>query len=415
MNQQQPQQGYPANSYNPNMPQQGNQQPFYGQQAPQGRPGFQQPMNGAQFPGNSQAQAPQAQAPQGKGTGKNKAKKAKKKKGGSLVGWIIAGIFLMIGLAIAGGFIGYNTAINARKAEFSRRSMMAAAEQYQLALVDIEQGKYANAKTRLDYVISIDQNYPGAAETYQQVILALYPTASPTPMMTATPAPTPTTDTRGEEEMFQHIQQSMYAQNWEAAIEQIEALRNRNISFRGFEVDSMYYIALLKYGVQQIQAGNLENGVYKITLAEALGPIDANSNSMRDAARSYLAGAGFWEINWERALEYYSNAAQVYPNLRDNATGLTANQRFGLASFHVAEAYVASQDYCGAIPYYEQGLPAAGTEDYQLTATAVYLVCYPPQEEEAPTSESPETPEEGTGEEPVEEEVVEEWEEEVFE
>ena len=408
-------QGYPVNSNNPNMAQQGAQQPFYGQQAPRG---FQQPMNGPQRSPNA-GPNPAFQAPQGQNNGKNKAKKSKKKKGGSLVGWIFLGILLMIGLAVAGGFIGYNTAINARQAEFSRRSMMAAAEQYQLALVDIEQGKFPNAKTRLDYVISIDQNYPGAAETYQQVILAIYPTASPTPMMTSTPAPTPTTDTRGEEEMFQHIQQAMYSQNWELAIEQIEALRNRNISFRGLEVDSMYYIALLKFGVQQIQAGNLENGVYKITLAEALGPIDANSNSMRDAARSYLSGAGFWEINWERALEYYSNAAQVFPNLRDNATGLTANQRFGLASFHIAEAYVASEDYCGAIPYYEQGLPAAGTESYQMTATAVYLVCFPPQEE-MPAPSSSETSSESSGENTEEEnggeeEYHEEWEEENFE
>ena len=301
----------------------------------------------------------------------------------------------MIALGVFGGILGYNTAINARQAEYKRRSMMAAAEQYTMAISDIQEGKYQNAKTRLDYVIEVDRDYPGAMETYQQVMLALYPTASPTPLMTATPAPTPTQDTRGEEEMFQSIQQAVYAQNWEYAIDMIKALRDRNLSYRGLEVDGLYYIALRNQGIQQINSGNLEQGIYDITLAEALGPIDNNADSLRNAARAYLSGAGFWEINWSKALEYYSTAAMTLPNMYDNATRLTANQRYAQASFRVADEYVAREDYCGAIPYYDQGMPIAGDETVQMTATAVYLVCYPP----APVVEESSSENSGEGQE----------------
>ena len=181
--------------------------------------------------------------------------------------------------------------------------------------------------------------------------------------------------------MFRSIQQAIYSQQWESAIQMILALRNRNISFRGLEVDGLYYVALRNYGIQQINSGYLEQGVYNITLAESFGPIDNNADSLRNAARSYLAGAGFWEINWSKALEYYSNAAMVLPNMYDRATMLTANQRYAEASFHVADEYVAREDYCGAIPFYEQGMPIAGNETVQMTATAVYLVCYPPAPE----------------------------------
>ena len=369
----------------------GNQQNYYnsGNQVPpamypQGYP--QQPVNGQQwnaapnFNGqpNGNPNAAQPGKPAGK-SDKNKKAKKNKKGNGSVVGWIFLGIFMMIVLGVIGGVLGYNTAISARQAEYSRRSMMAAAEQYQWALSDIEQGNYANAKTRLDYVIEVDPAYPGAMETYQQVMLALYPTASPTPQITATPAPTATVDTRGEEELFQSIQQSIYSNNWEYAISLINALRDRNINYRGIEVDGMYYIALRNYGMQQINAGYLENGVYNITLAESFGPIDNQAESLRNAARAYLSGAGFWEINWIKALEYYSNAAQVMPNLMDRATGMTANQRYAEASFAVAADYAAHEDYCGAIPYYQQGLAVAGGESTQLTATAVYLECYPPE------------------------------------
>lgn len=379
MNQQPPNGNTPV-PYPHNNQQPGNQPIPMGQpigQQPYGQQWSAAPNFNTQYPGNQ----PVNPAQNNKQAKKQKKTGTKKKGKGSIIGYILLGILLMIGLAVAGGFLGYNAAISARKAEYTRRSMMAAAEQYQMAIADIEQGKYQNAKTRLDYVIEIDPEYPGAMQTYQQVILAIFPTASPTPMMTATPAPTATTDTRGEEEMFQAIQQAIYAQNWEYAINMITTLRDRNIDYRGLEVDGLYYIALRNYGIQQINAGYLENGVYNITRAETLGPIDNQANSMRDAARSYLAGAGFWEINWTKALEYYSNAAQVMPNLMDQATRLTANQRFAEASFHVGDEYVAREDYCGAIPFYEQGMPIAGTESMQMTATAVYLVCYPPQEE----------------------------------
>ena len=386
MNQQPPNGNTPV-PYPHMNPQQGMQQPIPMGQQPYGQQWGAAPNFNAQQPVN-QPESPDQK--NNKQTKKQKKAGTRKKGKGSIVGYILLGILLMIGLAVAGGFLGYNTAINARKAEYNRRSMMAAAEQYQMALADIEQGRFQNAKTRLDYVIEVDRDYPGAMETYQQVILAIFPTASPTPMMTATPAPTATADTRGEEEMFQAIQQAVYSQNWEYAINMITALRDKNINYRGLEVDGMYYIALRNYGIQQINSGYLENGVYNITLAEALGPIDNQANSMRDAARSYLAGAGFWEINWTKALEYYSNAAQVMPNLMDQATRLTANQRFAEASFHVGDEYVAREDYCGAIPFYEQGMPIAGTESMQLTATAVYFGCYPPQEE-AVTTDNPVT------------------------
>ena len=384
---QMPPQGTPMGPYNPQTPPQGNLPPQqgYGTQW-NAAPNF-NATPGAGQPGNFPQQPPS-------GNKKTSGKK-KKKKGGSLVGYIFLGIFLMLALAVGGGFLGYNAAISSRKVQEKKLINEYASEQYIRALSDIENGNYTIAKQRLEYVLGKVPDYPNAQEKYQEVAMALYPTASPTPMITATPMPTSTPDTRGEEEMFRAIQQSVYNQQWEAAISQIEALRDRDISYRGLEVDGLYYIALRNYGIQQINAGYLENGVYNITLAESFGPIDNNANSMRIAARSYLSGAGFWEIDWSKALEYYSNAAMSYPNLFDRATMLTANQRFAEASFKVADEYVASGDYCGALQYYNQGLPIAGNEYIQQTVTAVDLICNPPQPTAVPSSEDNSSPDYG--------------------
>ena len=397
-----------GNPYNQNNQPYGGMPQQYGQQPMQG-----QPMPGQAYPNygmpNGQPQQPEQKGKKGK---KTSAKNANGKKKQSMVGWVLLGILLMLGVVILGGVVGYNSAISARQAEYNRKAKMAAAEQYTLALSDIEQGQYANAKTRLDYVIGIDQNYPGAQEVYQEVIMLLYPTASPTPMMTSTPAPTATPDTRGEEEMFQSIQQAMYNQQWESALDQMDALRDKSLEYRGLEVDGMYYIALRNYGIQLINSGYLESGIYKITLAESFGPIDSNASSQRDAARSYLAGAGFWEINWSKALEYYANAAAVSPNMMDQATRLTANQRYGEASFEVGNEYVEAEDYCGALPYYAQGLQVVVDENVAMTATAVYNLCYPPEPTADPNASSEEFYE-NTGEEVYTEDTIEYYEEDV--
>lgn len=375
-------QGNPVNPYGNTNPTRGNYPPEISQQQMHGQQWNAAPnFNSQQMPGQA-GQIPPLQASQ------PAKKKSGKKGGGSVIGWIFLGLFLMIVLAFLGGYLGYRSAISARQAAYTERSAVEAARQYQLALIDVEDGKFANAKTRLDYIQKIDPNYPGLYDLMVQVNLGLYPTASPTPMITSTPAPSPTPDTRGEEEMFRGIQQAMYSQNWQSAIDQINALRNKNISYRGLEVDGMYYIALRNYGMQQINLGYLENGVYNITLAESFGPIDTNANSLRDAARSYLSGAGFWEINWSRAMELYGQAAMNYPNIMDRATNMTASQRYAQASFEVANEYVAREDYCGAIQYYGQGFQYIANESVQMTATAVYLICYPPQPTAAPQTES---------------------------
>lgn len=309
---------------------------------------------------------------------KKAGKKPKKPGNGK---WIWLGILLMLILVVAGAIAGYNAAVASRQAAYREQSVKASAQQYQLALIDIENGNYQNAKTRLEWVLSVDANYPGATEKYTAVMVNLYPKETPTPFYTPTPAPTATPDTRGEEEMLNTIRSNMDAQQWEAAIQNIVALRDKNLAFKSLEVDGMYYISLRNYGIQLINSGYLEPGIYQITLSEAFGPIDAVANNQRMAARNYLAGAGFWQIDWAKALEYYTNAYNATPGMYDRASGLTAQQRYVQASLAYAQQLVSKEQYCDALPYFDQAFAVSGGDPViGPTATAAYLVCYPPTE-----------------------------------
>jgi hypothetical protein len=67
----------------------------------------------------------------------------------------------------------------------------------------------------------------------------------------------------------------------------------------------MYYFSLRNYGYHLIQQGNLEGGIYQLTLAERFGPLDRDSNGVREGARYYLIGASFWELNWREGGELF--------------------------------------------------------------------------------------------------------------
>lgn len=374
------------------MPMNNNQMPMnnFGQNPqmpPQGFPpmgNMQQPPFPGAVPGG---QVPPQQNPRGAKNGKKPA--AQKAKKSSNVGWVFLGIFLMLGLIVLGVYLGYRSATKARLAEQDRVNREWAVQQYALAVADEEGGRFEIAKQRLNYIMDVEPSYTAARELYNKVIVEIALKEDATPIPTLAPEPTATQDLRGEDDMFRSIEASIASENWGVAIDQIEALKDKNLSYRPLDVDGLYYIALLKNGAQQIAAGNLESGVYRYTLAEAYGPIDNASNGLRDAARSYLSGAGFWEINWEKAVEYYGYAMQVYPNMRDNASGYSAQERYILASFKLADKYVLSGDYCGAIPYYQQGLALSQMyADYNATATAVYEVCYPPKHEDSSSSSS---------------------------
>ncbi len=380
-----PGQGYYPGAQPPYpQPQGGAVRPGY---PPQGAPNYRAPQSGQNPP--SPRPQPGAVPPQphpgvkAPGARLQKAPKPKKPRGDAFGRWVLLGILIFLLLISGGAVLGYNTAISARQAEENRQKIQAASQQYQLALQDIANEKYENASKRLEWVIGVDPNYPGASEKFMEVQVALFPKATPTPMMTFTPEPTATPDLRGEADMLNSARSLMAAKDWKGAIDSLNALRDKNLEFESLTVDGMYYISLRYLGIQEIGDGYLEPGIYKITLAEAFGPIDFEANNSRLAARSYLAGAGFWEINWEKALNYYSNAYQSNPYMYDRSSGKTAQQRYVEASYRYADQIIETNEsgsdaYCSARDYYVQSLSISLDDAVAATATAVQLACEPP-------------------------------------
>jgi hypothetical protein len=138
----------------------------------------------------------------------------------------------------------------------------------------------------------------------------------------------------------------------------------------------MYYFVLRNYGFDQIVAGNLEGGIYELTLAERFAPLDRTANALRDNARVYLIGASFWDVDWKQAAEYLSQV---------NGTGLwdgtmNANQRYNYAAMRYGDQLFKQNDMCAAVTQYQNVTNNGGSLDDEASKhyNQAYQICFPP-------------------------------------
>jgi tetratricopeptide (TPR) repeat protein len=282
------------------------------------------------------------------------------------------GLIIILILAILGG---YGSGISVRRDTQSSVLAQQLGEQFQFALVDMQFGRYANARQRFEFIIANDPSYPGAQQKLTEVLVLIN---IPTP--TLTPVPTPTPDFTGAEQAFTRAQQLIAAQDWTGAISALDQMRKLDPNYQTSLVDGMYYFALRNYGYSLItQQGNLEGGIYQLTLAERFGPLDRDSNGLREGARYYLIGASFWELDWEQTVFYFDQVYRGWAGLWDGT--MTASERYWFAAMRYADQLVSEGQFCDADSYYVSAqaiapLDSLATEGYELA----HLTCFPPTE-----------------------------------
>lgn len=310
--------------------------------------------------------------------------------------WVILiGILGLIGVALLSAFAGYTSGIRARKAAAATQAGLVAQEQYDLALQEIASKDYVRARQRLEYVIQIAPDYPGAAEKLAEVIFMASITATPTLVPSPTLSPTP--DMRGAEERLEAAKQQIFNSQWAEAIDTLLLLRKAEPNFQPAVVDDLLYLAYRNSGRDKIlKDANLEGGIYDLTLAEKFGPLDTETKGLQNWARLYLLGASYWDVDWGQVVYYFAQVAPAVPNLRDGS-GWTATERYRIALGKYAEQLLARKEWCSAMEMYQQALSYGGEPSLQEGYNRAYEKCVgsqvTPTEEGAPPAEAPtETP-----------------------
>jgi len=278
------------------------------------------------------------------------------------------------------GLGAYRSGIATRQANAKAEDAQHVGEQFQLALVDIQFGKYDNAKQRLEYIIALDPSFPGAQQKLTEVLVIMN---VPTP--TATVPPTTTPDSSGAQQAFTQAQQLMNAQDWPSALAQLDTLRKLDPAYQVSQVDGMYFFALRNYGYNLItQSGNLEGGIYQFTLAERFGTLDNTAVGLREGARYYLLGASFWDLDWEQAVYYFTQVAGGWPSLWDGT--MTASERFRRASMRYGDALLVRKQYCEAYKQYDNASKVGNLDETAASGFAeATKFCYPATVTPSPT------------------------------
>ena len=254
-------------------------------------------------------------------------------------------------------------------------------EQFQFALVDEQFGRYDAARQRLEFIIQNNSSFPGAQNELAKVLVQMtIPTVTPTPTLTPTP------DVRGSQALFSTAQQLIAAGRWSDALTELDQLRKEGPTFNTSQVDGMYYFALRNYGVDLItKEGNLEGGVYQLTLAERFAPLDREASGLREGARAYIQASSFFGVDWAQAVNYFAQVASGWPSMWDGT--MSASQRYQISLMRYGDLLFARNQFCDAVQQYQtaQGignLDKAATNNFNQA----YQTCYPPTETPAPTT-----------------------------
>ena len=294
-------------------------------------------------------------------------------------------IFIVIlGVAI---FAGYRSGIGVRKDYQASVILPQLTEQFMLADDDIKAGRYNVAQQRIEWILSQDASFPGAQQKLTDILVQInlqQGVQSPTP---EAPTPTATPDFSGVEDAFKTAQQQIAAQDWVGALGTLDQVRKLDPSYKTSQVDGMYYFAFRNYGFDLIaKQGNLEGGIYQITLAERFGPLDRDANGLREGARVYLIGASFWGLDWSQAVTYFDQARNW--NLWDGT--MTAAERYWFASMRYGDELFAKGKICGDGQALAQYQNAQAVKQLDKTANSNYndalLTCFPPTETIDPSS-----------------------------
>jgi len=309
--------------------------------------------------------------------------------------WYILGFLLVILIVLLGALAGFQGGIKDRLNLAETQAAPKIQSQLANAKQDIEEGRYEVALDRLDWILEemspylSEEELKEVGDLYSQTLLRIstYRTPTPEPSMTPTePLFTPTPDLRGEEELFNTAQQLIAEELWDEAVKTLEVLRQKNIDYRSVRVDGLLYVALRNRGLDKILIeGNLEPGIYDLTLAEGFAPLDSSAEGVRNWTRMYLTGASYWDVDWAQVIYYFE---QVYPQLPylHDGTYMTTIERYRIALYKYGTQLANNGEVCEALEYFERSFEISPDPVVQPTAQWVAEEC---EEENKPEREEP--------------------------
>lgn len=330
--------------------------------------------------------------------------------------WIWGAILFLVLALVIGGFLGYRKGIARRMENQTQKEMEMIEAQLALYFGDVANGNYENAYARLDWIKTVKPNFPGIDDMIAEIIpkLAFVPTQS-SPTITdgetqsptesgEIPTPKPTIDLAQAEALYGAIQQAVADQNWHLAVEKILEIKEVAFDYKRILVDGYYFIALRNRGISRIWAGELEQGMYDLSVVDSLGALDSDANGAYQWAANYIVATTYWDVSWASAVEAFGVLYAQTPYFTE-VGGMTVAERYRIALYKRGEEFAQQEDWCTAADYYRRSIEVGMHLDIQVTALAYEEYCNNPPGQSTPEPPVDTTPTPGgdTSPEPTEE------------
>jgi len=220
--------------------------------------------------------------------------------------------------------------------------------QYSLAAQDMEIGQPGVAVQRLEHILKVNPDFPGAMQMLVKAREATggvgFRAARPTAILV------PAEEPLSVEEIY-HLLVGTYEQGkWSEAVRWASALKAAAGQHRSTNVDSMLFVSLRNRGIERIDSGVLELGLTDLEHAEKILTLDDVALQRRRWASLYLSGLTFWDLNWQLAIDNLDILNQIAPNFLDTRSLLLE------AYITYGAALLQSQDACLARPQFAAAL-----------------------------------------------------------
>ena len=270
---------------------------------------------------------------------------------------LIVGMFacLMLTMVAASGVAGYYQGVRDRE----ERTQETAALHFTRGQQQLQAKKYELARAEFEYVLQIAPEYPDAAELL----------AETRRRMIVVPTPTPKALTIAVGDIFKQGQAAFQAKDWAKADEILAQVRAIDPTFEKATVEDMLFNARYNNGMKLLSENRLEEGIFYLDQAAELRPLDPNAASQRQLAAMYITASGYWGVNWQKAIERFTELYALAPGYRDTGKRLVE------AYVSYGDQYVKQQDYCPAAQIYSDTLKFGAGPSLQTKLTDTNQKC----------------------------------------
>lgn len=271
----------------------------------------------------------------------------------------------MLGVAYFGTQSGQKQRVETRQIEMAGQL----ARQVELAQEDVENGRFILATRRLNWVLEQQPAHPQATALIEQINTVQSATPTPVPITpTAAPSPTPgdITDTGAE---LARIESMINAAKWEQSISALSAFQRAFPNDERSRTDQMLYDTLIAYGLELLETDQVERGLFYLEQAEVLGDLPQEALDYQFWGETYLQGIAFYDVNWDVAAYYFRNLCLSAPFYQSSCDLLHES----LVNF--GDQYSYAQDWCPAVPIYEEALRYDNVQAVRESLTAAREGC----------------------------------------